>query len=90
MRAGCKGRIIEDETGDFAIADSYAILFDYPHLKQLVEAIDGNDAIQAVFVVTDDDHRYANAKKAFPGRDVVRLYESYLHSFQIASEGALS
>lgn len=90
MRAGCVGRIIEREARDFAVADNYAVLFDYSRMKAFEEAIAGDEAIVTVFVVTDDDHRYANAKKTFPGRDVVRLYESYLHSFQIASEGALS
>ena len=90
MRAGCKGRIIEQEASDFAVANNYAVLFDYSRMKAFEKAIADNDAIKTVFVVTDDDRRYANAKKMFPGRDVVRLYESYLHSFQIASEGALS
>lgn len=90
MRAGCKGRIIEQEASDFAVADNYAVLFNYSRLGAFAKAIEDDDAIETVFVVTDDDHRYANAKKMFPGRDVVRLYESYLHSFQIASEGALS
>ena len=90
MRAGCRGRIIEHEADDFAIADNYAVLFEYACMNAFSKAIKDNGDISTVFVVTDDDHRFANAKKTFPGHDVVRLYESYLHSFQIASEGALS
>lgn len=90
MRAGCRGRIIEHEERDFAVADNYAVLFDYAYMKQFADAIESDDSIQTVYVVTDDDRRYANAKRMFSGRDVVRLYESYLHSFEIASEGALS
>lgn len=90
MRAGCRGRIIGHETPSFDVADSYAVLFDYPHLNDLVSDLRGNDEVGTVFVVTDDEHRYAAARRALPGREVVRLYESYLRSFQIASEGAIS
>ncbi|MBR3160768.1 MAG: hypothetical protein IKF14_16910 [Atopobiaceae bacterium] len=89
MRAGCRGRIIDREISDFDVSETYAILFDYAHLRELSDAIRDRDNVRTVFVVTDDNHRYANARRAFPDRDVVRLYESYLHSFKIASEGAL-
>ncbi|MBQ9059499.1 MAG: hypothetical protein IJ125_09970 [Atopobiaceae bacterium] len=90
MKAGCKGRIIENEEKDYALADTYAVLFDYAYMNSFSKAVEDNEDITTIFVVTDDDRRYANTKRLFPGRDVVRLYESYLHSFKIASEGAVN
>lgn len=88
LRAGCRGRVIRHEVPAFDVADTYAVLFDYSSLNDLVEAISASNDVGTVFVVTDDEHRYTAAKRALPSRDVVRLYESYLRSFRIAAEGA--
>lgn len=92
LRAGSQGRIIEHEpieTG-YASSDVYAVLFDYSYANEFIELAEHNSALRTLFVVTDDEERYRNICEAFPERDVVRLYESYLRSFKIASEGALA
>lgn len=90
MRSGCEGRIIQKENKTYAISDTYGILFNYSAAQEFVDSAKLNEQLHSIFVVTDDEARYANIKKALPDRDVVRLYESYLQSFKIAAEGALS
>lgn len=91
MRAGSTGRMItEISDAGYDIADSYAILFDYAQCTDFVQQLEGRDEIRTVYVVTDDKNRYSSLCAAFPDLDVVQLYEAYLRSFKIASEGALA
>lgn len=91
MRAGSTGRMItEISDAGYDITDSYAILFDYAQCADFVHQLEGRDGIRTVYVVTDDENRYSSLCAAFPDLDVVQLYESYLRSFKIASEGALA
>lgn len=89
LRAGAHGNIIEREQPGFAVADAYAILFDYRRVREFVEAVKAKPSLACVYVVTDDAGRYASVKAELPGYDVVRLYESYLRSFKIAAEDAV-
>lgn len=89
LRAGARGAVIEHEQRGFAIAESYAILFDYSHYRDFVEAVKSASGIVIAYVVTDDERRFASVQAELPGVEVVRLYESYLQSFQIAAEGAV-
>lgn len=87
LRAGSIGSIIEEETGSFAFADTYGILFNYSYVQEFMDAVQQHEGIRCLYVITDDATRYANVAKEFPDLDVVRLYESYLQSFKIAAEG---
>ena len=89
LRAGAKGSIIDHEQYGFAIAESYAILFDYSRYREFIEAVKSEPGIVTAYVVTDDEGRFASVKAGLPGLDVVRLYESYLRSFRIAAEDAV-
>ncbi|MFR7387063.1 MAG: site-specific DNA-methyltransferase [Collinsella sp.] len=88
MRAGCRGEIIRHEERGFALAEAYAVLFDYARARDFVAAVKAHPSIRTVFVVTDDESRCSNIKAQLPDLDVCRLYESYLRSFRIAAEGA--
>lgn len=90
LRAGARGSIIEHEQKGFAVADTYAVLFAYAYANEFVEVVSANSNIKCAFIVTDDEGRFASVAAQLPGRDVVRLYESYLQSFKIAAEGAVS
>ena len=90
LRAGAEGNIIEREQMDYSIADTYAVLFTYAYANEFVETVVVKPNIKCVYVVTDDEARFANVAAQLPGRDVVRLYESYLQSFKIAAEGAVN
>lgn len=88
MRAGCQGEIIRHEERGYALAEAYAVLFDYAKARDFVEAVKARPSIKTAFVVTDDESRYSNIRAQLPDLDVCRLYESYLRSFRIAAEGA--
>ncbi|MBM6779790.1 site-specific DNA-methyltransferase [Collinsella tanakaei] len=90
LRAGARGRCVEHECKGFKVSDCYAVLFTYAYANEFVEEVTSNPNIKCAYVVTDDEGRFANVAAQLPGRDVVRLYESYLQSFKIAAEGAVS
>lgn len=89
LRAGSRGRIIEHEQTGFAVADAYAVLFDFAAVGAFVDAVKQNVGIRCVYVITDDTARLAAVKTQLTGLDVVRLYENYLQSFKIAAEDAV-
>lgn len=90
LQAGARGNIIEQEQRGYAIADSYAILFDYPAVGDFIEAVRASRGVKYVYIVTDDQARHAALHRELgAGYDVVQLYESYLQSFKIAAEGAV-
>lgn len=88
LRAGARGSIIQHEESGYAIADAYAVLFDYSHVREFVPAVLSTPSLTCVFVVTDDSSRFASVKAELGNIECVRLYESYLRSFKIAAEDA--
>lgn len=89
LRAGSRGSIIKHEQPGFAMADAYAVLFDFASVGAFIDAVKQNASIGCAYVITDDTARYASVKARLPGLDVVRLYENYLQSFKIAAEDAV-
>ncbi len=89
LRAGSRGGIIKHEQPGFAMADAYAVLFDFASVGAFIDAVKQNASIGCAYVITDDTARYASVKAQLPGLDVVRLYENYLQSFKIAAEDAV-
>lgn len=89
LRAGSRGRVIEHEQPGFAVADAYAVLFDFAAVGAFVGAVKSDPGIACAYVITDDTARFAAVKAQLSGLDVVRLYENYLQSFKIAAEDAV-
>lgn len=89
LRAGSRGSIIKHEQPGFAMANAYAVLFDFASVGAFIDAVKQNASIGCAYVITDDTARYASVKAQLPGLDVVRLYENYLQSFKIAAEDAV-
>lgn len=89
MRAGCRGPIIRKENDTYTIADTYAVLFHWSAVKTFIVRLKEQPEARTVYVVTDDPTQYTRLCGMLPGRDVIRLYRSYLESFKIASEGAV-
>lgn len=86
LRAGACGKLLEEEVSGYAIADRYAILFDYGYVREFLETIRATPKLSCVYAVTDDSARFAYIQSELPRIEVVRLYESYLRSFRIAAE----
>lgn len=89
LRAGAQGSMIKHEEPGYAIADTYAVLFDYSYVRDFVPAVLSTPNISCAFIVTDDSSRFASVKKELGSMECVRLYESYLRSFRIAAEDAV-
>lgn len=89
LRAGARGRMIGHEERGFAVADTYAVLFDYSCVREFVGSVRSKSALSCVFIVTDDAGRFASVKAELGDLECVRLYESYLRSFKIAAEDAV-
>ena len=87
MRAGSQGRRIDERTDSFDVADTYAVLFDVDASKPFLEAVEKAEGLRIAFIVTDDETQYQAVAGQLP-EDVesVRLYESYLRTFQINTE----
>jgi adenine-specific DNA-methyltransferase len=86
IKAGSKGRIIQ-HCDKYDISDNYAVLFDYRYIGAFTREVQKMPDVKTIFIVTDHDARYRDMCAAFPDRDVTQLYEAYLRSFEISSEG---
>ena len=88
LRAGGRGSRFDRRSGAFEIADRYGILFDPDYWMSFVEALSKATDLACVFVVTDNDSTYhAVAAQLSPNVEKVRLYESYLKTFEINAIG---
>ncbi|WP_458040343.1 MULTISPECIES: site-specific DNA-methyltransferase [Bacteria] len=83
MRAGSEGRCIDVRSDDFDVADTYAVLFDVDASRLFLATVENHD-LRLAFIVTDDETQFQAVAGQLPdGVEAVRLYESYLHTFQI-------
>ncbi len=89
MRAGSEGRRINARTEGFDVADTYAVLFSVDASGPFLRAIDQSLDVRVVFIVTDDEPQFQAIAAQLPeGTEAVRLYESYLRTFEINTEKA--
>jgi adenine-specific DNA-methyltransferase len=87
MRAGSQGRRIDERADTFDVADTYAVLFDVDAGADFVESVENCASdLRIVYIVTDDETQFQAVASQLP-EDIekVRLYESYLRTFQINS-----
>jgi len=87
LEAGCRGPVIDKISGGYQVTDYYGVLFDYGKAGIFCKEIKNIGTVKSVFIVTDDQRRYANIVKLLPGINVRRLYEGYLRTFEIYGEG---
>ena len=84
LRAGSKGRCIDTRCDSFDVADTYAVLFDVDASKPFIDAVEQTPQLRIAYIVTDDETQYQAVAGQLPeGLESVRLYESYLRTFQI-------
>lgn len=84
MRAGSQGRRIAAISDAFDIADTYAVLFNIDASREFLDAAEGVNGLRVAYIVTDDETQYQAVASQLPrGVESVRLYESYLKTFQI-------
>jgi adenine-specific DNA-methyltransferase len=88
LRAGPVGGRVDRPCDDFAIADSYGVLFDTDYSREFLDALRDRDELGLVFVVTDDDRAYQQVCADLAAHiEPVRLYSSYLMNFAINASG---
>jgi adenine-specific DNA-methyltransferase len=87
LRAGSRGRRIEDISSGWDVADTYGVLIDLDFTDQFVDAVvERGDAIVMAFIVTDEDRLFESVARALPEHvEPVRLYEAYMRNFEIES-----
>jgi adenine-specific DNA-methyltransferase len=84
MRAGSEGRRIDERSATFDVADTYAVLFNVDASREFLAASDKAEQLRAAFIVTDDESQFqAVAMQLRDGVEAIRLYETYLRTFQI-------
>lgn len=89
IRAGSEGRRIDQRTETYDIADTYAVLFSVDASGPFLRALDHVAGMRVAFIVTDDEPQFQAIAAQLPeGIQAVRLYESYLRTFEINTEKA--
>lgn len=87
MRAGSRGRRIEDLSRGWDVADVYGVLADLDQTEHFLKAVvSAGDDLAVAFIVTDEDRLFESIARNLPDHvEPVRLYESYLRNFEIES-----
>jgi adenine-specific DNA-methyltransferase len=86
IRAGARGRRIDDISKGWEVADAYGVLADLDHTEDFLKAIAANDNVAIAFIVTDEERLFESVAQKLPDRvEPVRLYEAYLRNFEIES-----
>jgi adenine-specific DNA-methyltransferase len=84
LRAGSRGRRIDDISKGWDVADVYGVIADLDQSAAFLKAIARSDDVAMAFVVTDEDRLFESLVAALPGHvHPVRLYEAYLRNFEI-------
>lgn len=83
MQAGGVGPVIEIESSDLAVTDTYAVLFDTGERRAFIRQVsDGRP--RTVFVVTDSPAAFRDISGSLPPNvRAFQLYESYLTNFEV-------
>lgn len=87
LRAGARGRRIEDISAGWDVAETYGVLADLDHTDEFLKAVAAKgEGIVTGFIVTDEDRLFEAVAQELPdGVEPVRLYEAYLRNFEIES-----
>ena len=84
LRAGARGRRIEDVSRGWDVAEAYGVLADLDTVDDFVRAVSGQEGPSIAFIVTDEDRLFQSVVRDLPGGvEPVRLYEAYLRNFEI-------
>ena len=84
LRAGGEGSRIEEADGTFAVADTYAVLFDLDAVADFVASVRAESALRIAYIVTEDETQFQVVAGQLPKAiQPVRLYAAYLENFRI-------
>lgn len=80
LRAGARGRCIDDLSQGWAVAESYGVIKNLDLATDFIAALQLQEGVRVAFIVTDDEGRYQQIANELPGIETVRLYEDYLRN----------
>lgn len=91
LKAGSRGRIICDlGTQGWDVAEAYAVLENFDRADEFMAELQARSDGLVVYLITDDDAAFQMACRELAAHhQPVRLYESYLHNFQLNIEGTV-
>jgi adenine-specific DNA-methyltransferase len=86
MRAGSRGRRINDISDGWDVADIYGVLVNLDYTRDFLKAVAASGAVAIAFIVTDEERLFESVAQTLPEHvEPVRLYEAYLRNFEIES-----
>jgi adenine-specific DNA-methyltransferase len=86
MRAGSRGRRIDDISSGWDVADTYGVLANLDQVSDFFHELTFHEDVRIVYIVTDEDRLFESLAQELPEHiEPVRLYESYLRNFEIES-----
>jgi adenine-specific DNA-methyltransferase len=86
IRAGSRGRRINDISAGWDVADVYGVLANLDHTQDFLRAVAANNDFAIAYIVTDEERLFEWVAQQLPGPvEPVRLYEAYLRNFEIES-----
>ncbi len=84
LRAGSRGRRIDDVSAGWDVAEAYGVLANLDHLEEFLKAVAAQDDLSIAFIVTDEDRLFETVARELPDHvEPVRLYDAYLRNFEI-------
>lgn len=84
MRAGSRGRRIDDISLGWDVADTYGVIADLNQAEVFLKGVSANEGVGLVYVATDEDRLFESVVRELPEHvEPVRLYEAYLRNFEI-------
>lgn len=89
LRAGSRGRRIDDLSSGWDVAETYGVINDLDHSEEFARAIAAAPAASVAFIITDEDRLFEALVRELPEHvEPVRLYEAYLRTFEIEARRA--
>ena len=84
LRAGSRGRRIDDISIGWDVADAYGVIANLDLSETFIKAVEAQDGLTHAFIVTDEDRLFEAMVRQLPEHvEPVRLYSSYLRNFEI-------
>lgn len=85
LRAGSTGPVLTDIYEDgWSLSDTYGVLADGDAAPGFVAAVEARPSVRTAFIITDEDTLFRAIARDLPEQvETVRLYESYMHTFEI-------
>ncbi|MGD9525459.1 MAG: site-specific DNA-methyltransferase [Dehalococcoidia bacterium] len=86
LRAGARGRRIDDVSKGWDVAEAYGVIADFDHSEEFLKALAEQPDVSVAFIVTDEDWLFESMCRELPETvEPVRLYEAYLRNFELES-----